>query len=81
MSEREPRQWGVRTDEELAAIVREAQAYEYANRPGGNWSRVPDHQAARLILGAIRALQQRDRTTAAASGVTADGTQHPGGTA
>lgn len=38
--------------------------YDHDNRPRGNWGSVPDHQAARLIIGALRAMHQRDRANA-----------------
>jgi len=47
------------TDEaKLVALVRAAKAYDHDNRPRyGNWGSVSDSQVARLILGALGAME------------------------
>ena len=45
------------TEEELGRLVNAAQDYDHEHRPPmQNWSRVPNPQAARLILGALGAM-------------------------
>lgn len=47
------------TEAEMTELVKAAQAYDYRYRmPGQNWARVNDHQAARLILGALGKLPE-----------------------
>jgi hypothetical protein len=42
----------------MYALVRAAKTYDHDYRPkSGNWSSVPDYQVARLILGALGALE------------------------
>ena len=49
----------VLTEESLGALVNAGQDYDRQYRPQGqNWRHVDDHQAARLILGAIARLRE-----------------------
>lgn len=46
--------------EKLIALVRAAKTYDHENRPqASNWGSVSDHQVARLILGALGALEPK----------------------
>jgi hypothetical protein len=49
----------VLTEASLGALVNAGQDYDHEDRPKGHdWRRVSDHQAARLILGAIAKLRE-----------------------
>jgi hypothetical protein len=52
---------GLSGAELVAAVVRAAQAYDYANRPRGrDWAAVPPDQVARIVTGALESLEFDD---------------------